>query len=163
MVSRLCIAYKLIQYNDLNALRIGAMANVDKRLISVLQKISHRSWAYGSPNDRSLLTGQSWQHSLCQACLPYKSTDLASDLGYPSSWGDPMQLPVRGGPLATKTWEQLGVKGRIGVGGIPCELVHGRVGRSIIPGGIEGSCTGNALMRAAIGFMEGLALYAPVI
>ena len=73
-----------------------------------------------------------------------------------------MQVPVHGGPAATKIWEGLGMHGRDGVGGIACELVHNRVGSSVIPGGIEGSCTGNALVRAVIGFMEGLALYAPV-
>lgn len=87
---------------------------------------------------------------------------MAYDLGYPRSWGDTAQLPSHGGEVADKIWKQLGVKGRSGIGGVPCEIAHGGVGSSIIPGGAGGSCAANTAIRGTMGFVEALAIYAPV-
>lgn len=87
---------------------------------------------------------------------------LAEDLGYPPAWGRTTIVPPKGGKQANEVWKQLGVEGRNGIGGLPCELVHGGVGGNFIEGGVGGSCSANAAVRGAMGFIEGLAIYAPV-
>lgn len=87
---------------------------------------------------------------------------MAYDLGYPRSWGDTAQIPPKGGNIADIAWKKLGMDRRAGIGGVPCEIVHGGVGSSIIPGGAGGSCTANVVIRGLMGFIEALAIYAPV-
>ncbi|THH11100.1 hypothetical protein EW145_g875 [Phellinidium pouzarii] len=123
---------------------IGTLANVDDRILDVLRRRREGTWTYGEEPSHGLLS------------------PMAEDLGYSPSWGDTLQLPSIGGETANKTWELLGVKGRTGVGGLPCELIHGGVGRYIIPGGVGSSCFANLLVRSSMGFLEALAIYAPV-
>ncbi|KAH8120331.1 hypothetical protein DFH11DRAFT_54684 [Phellopilus nigrolimitatus] len=123
---------------------IRTMANVDDRLLEALRRIRAGTWSYGAPASHTLLA------------------PMAEGLGYASAWADPLQLPPIGGRQADKTWELLGVKGRAGVGGLPCEIVHGNVGSWLVPGGVGGNCFANVLARGAMGFFEALAIYAPV-
>lgn len=120
------------------------MANVDGRLLEALRKRRDGTWTYGSDESHLFLS------------------PMAEGLGYPRSWGDTLQIPPYGGEAADKLWDLIGVKGRNGVGGIPCEVVHGGIGSSIIPGGVGGSCFANVLARGSMGFFEALAIYAPV-
>jgi hypothetical protein len=116
---------------------------VDRRLLETLRHVRDGSWTYshGSSLHRDLLMTYS------------------RDLGYPESWGDPTVLPARGGPSATETWRALGVSGRSGRGGVPCELVHGTVGTSL---GLQASCTANIGIRAMTAFLEAFLIYLPV-
>lgn len=84
---------------------------------------------------------------------------VATDLGHPASWGDPVILPAFGGAAATAAWKSLGVNNRHGLGGLPCELVHGGLGSNL---GLAGSCTANAGIRWARAFIEAVAIYLPV-
>lgn len=84
---------------------------------------------------------------------------LSQDLGHPPSWGDPAQLPAYGGAIANATWQKLGMTGRRGVGGFPCEVVHGGLG---VKWGLGNGCTTNAALRLALAFVEAIALYLPV-
>jgi hypothetical protein len=95
----------------------------------------------GSPENRALLMS------------------YAVDLGHPKEWGDPLRLPPYGGRVANAAWQALGVERKPNVGGIPCEIVHGRVGRRL---GLSSSCTANAFLRGVTAFAEGVALYLPV-
>jgi len=45
------------------------------------------------------------------------------------------------------------------VGGIPCEVVHGRVGQRF---GLSSSCTTNAFLRGVTAFIKAVAIYLPV-
>ncbi|THH16898.1 hypothetical protein EW146_g3828 [Bondarzewia mesenterica] len=118
--------------------RITSMANVDTRLIAGLRAIKSGEWSYvdGSRPNPNILS------SLSQA------------LGYPPSWGDPACLPAYGGPAATVSWRELGVRGRDGLGGLPCEIVHGTV--------TGGSCTTNAATRGLHALLEAFVIYLPV-
>ena len=118
------------------------MANVDSRLIEVLRLRRLGKWTYGE----SLPT-----HSIL--------VPMVTDLGYPEKWGNPTYLPPYGGPNANETWKQLGLHNR-STGGLPCEVVHGRVGNKLGP--VGGSCSKNALFRGGVGFIEALFIYAPV-
>ncbi|KAH6917373.1 integral membrane protein [Coprinopsis sp. MPI-PUGE-AT-0042] len=122
---------------------ISALANVDERFLQALRHIRTGEWSYfaGSPK---------YSHIL-QTC--------SADLGFPAAWGNPSVLPAYGGKAASEVWKQLGVTGRSGVGGIPCDLVHGTVGQRW---GLQGSCQANILLRAAKAFLQSLAIYAPV-
>ncbi|KAH9486928.1 hypothetical protein JR316_0000994 [Psilocybe cubensis] len=122
---------------------INTLANLDGRIVDVLQYIRAGTWSY--------ITGSPAHASLLQAS--------ARELGLPASWGDPVSIPAYGGPAATAAWKKMGVKSRAGVGGIPCEVLHGRVGSSL---GLTGSCTANASLRMLKGFSEALAIYLPV-
>lgn len=83
--------------------------------------------------------------------------EYAQDLGYPAAWGDPNQLPAYS-HSANQTWKAIGLPSpRPGVGGLPCELVHGSVGM-----GLEGSCTANAGMRGLTALVKALGIYLPV-
>lgn len=125
-------------------LRISSLANIDSRLTEVLRRIRDGEWSYarGSPKHRTLLG------------------TLAEQLGYPPSWGDPTILPANGGLNADIIWKELGVTGRKGVGGVPCNIVHGDVGNAF--GGVGASCLGNAGIRGLMGFLQALVIYAPV-
>lgn len=114
------------------------IANVDPRLLATLRAIRLRTFSY----KRGV------------SIPPDILSSYSRDLGYPAAWGDPAQLPAYGGAKATKVWKALSVTGRDGLGGIPCELVHGRV--------TGGSCTANAGIRGAQAFAEGVLLYLPV-
>lgn len=122
---------------------IGKLANLDHRLLRTLNLIRDGSWSYlqGSPENRSLLMS------------------YAQELGLAKECGDPLSLPPYGGPTAKNVWHALGIKGRPDVGGLPCELVHGRVGQSF---GLSSSCTANAFLRGLTAFVEAAALYLPV-
>ncbi|KAI5124691.1 hypothetical protein M0805_004298 [Coniferiporia weirii] len=122
---------------------IGTLANVDNRLLEALRRRRRGTWTYGERTSHKLLES------------------LAEELGYPSSWGNTLELPPTG-ECANEVWERLGVKGRAGVGGLPCEIVHGGVGGYIIPSGVGASCCANIFVRCSTGFLEALAIYAPV-
>ncbi|KIJ68456.1 hypothetical protein HYDPIDRAFT_173171 [Hydnomerulius pinastri MD-312] len=122
---------------------INSLANADRRLLDVLRALREGKWSYihGSPTQRNLV------------CT------LSEKLGHPPSWGDPVLLPSHGGPVADAAWKTLGVHGRNGIGGLPCELVHGGVAARL---GLKNSCIANAAVRAAYAFVEALAIYLPV-
>jgi hypothetical protein len=83
----------------------------------------------------------------------------SQDLGHPSSWGDPSVLPAYGRNVADSVWKAINVRSRTGVGGLPCELVHGTVGANL---GVSDSCAMNAGLRATKAFAESMAIYLPV-
>lgn len=116
---------------------------MDARLLRTLRLIRSGEWTYtrGSPTHPTILTS------------------YAKDLGYPSSWGDPLRLPAFGGPSAENTWKALGVQGRQSLGGVPCELVHGGVGSGL---SLAGSCTANSSIRGVKAFFEAVLVYLPV-
>ncbi|KAF8909027.1 hypothetical protein CPB84DRAFT_1766713 [Gymnopilus junonius] len=122
---------------------ISTLANLDKRIILALQHIRTGKWSYvsGSPLYSGLLQ------------------DAARDVDLPVSWGDPNLLPAYGRAVADEAWKKLGVSSRSGVGGIPCEVLHRRVGFSM---GLTQSCTANAVLRTLKGFTEALVIYLPV-
>ncbi|KLO14449.1 hypothetical protein SCHPADRAFT_903264 [Schizopora paradoxa] len=122
---------------------IGALANIDQRLAEALRRRRAGTWTYGDSSASSSLL-----------------RSLASDLGYPSTWGDSSIIPANGGPNADQVWKSIGVTARAGVGGIPCELVHGDVGG--IFGNVGPSCSRNVAIRGLMGFVEAFAIYAPV-
>ncbi|KAJ7254106.1 hypothetical protein B0H12DRAFT_571801 [Mycena haematopus] len=122
---------------------INTLAGVDPRLLEALRLIRTKQWSYrtGSPSHSELLR------------------TYARDLGHPATWGDPTALPAFGGSEADEVWKQLGMAGRRGVGGLPCQMVHGEVGSSL---GLEQSCTANAGLRGIKVFLESIAIYLPV-
>ncbi|KIY68823.1 hypothetical protein CYLTODRAFT_421272 [Cylindrobasidium torrendii FP15055 ss-10] len=122
---------------------IGALARVDERLLKTLDLIRTGDWSYihGSRDHSHLLQ------------------TMSSDLGHPAVWGNPVALPSHGGKQATKTWQELGVSSRPGLGGIPCEIVHGGTGSSF---GLEHSCTSNAFLRGLKAFTQCVPIYIPV-
>lgn len=114
------------------------LANIDPRILAAL---------------RAMRTGHfSYSKGFCNP--PDLTTSLSVDLGYPAAWGDPKKLPAIGGILADKIWEELAVPNRHGVGGLPCDIVHG---------GVTGnSCAANVVIRGLHAFAEATALYLPV-
>lgn len=138
-------------YNSLTSCRlpksyvkwIATLANLDRRVVHTLQLLREGKWSYirGSTDHSSVLTG------------------LSRELGYNTSWGDPALLPAYGGALADAAWKSLGVNNRAGVGGIPCEIVHGSTGSGF---GLQGSCTANSLIRGVLAFLEAIVIYLPV-
>ncbi|KAI0639410.1 hypothetical protein C8Q77DRAFT_1152392 [Trametes polyzona] len=117
---------------------IMTLANIDPRVLAALRGIRTGTFSY----KRGI------------SIPPDLVTSLSQDLGYPASWGDPALLPAYGGLQANATWKALGVSGRSGRGGLPCEIVHGDV--------TGGSCTANAVIRGAQAFAEAVAIYLPV-
>ncbi|OBZ79774.1 hypothetical protein A0H81_01130 [Grifola frondosa] len=117
---------------------IMTMANIDPRLLTALRALRSDAFSY-----RKGLSSP-----------PDLISSLASDLGYPPSWGEASLLPAYGGKQADAAWNILQVSNRRGVGGMPCEIVHGGMG--------GGSCTANAGIRGAQAFAEAVALYLPV-
>ncbi|KIK28547.1 hypothetical protein PISMIDRAFT_36903, partial [Pisolithus microcarpus 441] len=122
--------------------RIDRLARVDWRLLELLRAVRQGNWSYIRGSD---------QHKV--------ASSLASDLGYPTSWGNPKLLPACGGQTANRAWTALGVSGRDGVGGLPCQLVHGRAAAWL---GLDDSCVANAIFRAAYALIEAFAIYLPV-
>ncbi|KAJ6604656.1 hypothetical protein DFH09DRAFT_1123413 [Mycena vulgaris] len=122
---------------------IRTLAGLDSRLLDTLRAIRAKEWSYikGSPSHSHLLTS------------------YARDLGRPAAWGDPSILPAFGGSRADEVWKQVGVTTRPGVGGLPCQMVHGKVGTSL---GLEHSCTANAGLRGIKVLAEAIAIYLPV-
>lgn len=114
------------------------LANIDPRILAALRAVRSGDWSYG----RSSFT------------QPDIVSSLARDLGYPAIWGDPSLLPAYGGLHADAAWTKMGVSGRRGIGGMPCELVHGGVAGA--------SCITNSGTRGAHAFIKALALYLPV-
>ncbi|KAF9076285.1 hypothetical protein BDP27DRAFT_1358278 [Rhodocollybia butyracea] len=100
---------------------IRTLAAVDSRLLRALRLIRSGEWTYsrGSSAHASLLT------------------TYAKDLGYPSTWGDPLFVGHRG---------------------VPCELVHGGTGSML---GLDASCTANAGIRGLKAFLEAILVYLP--
>ncbi|TFY71818.1 hypothetical protein EVG20_g1212, partial [Dentipellis fragilis] len=117
---------------------ISSLANIDERLVGALRALRTGEWSY--------IHGTRLQPDIVAT--------LSQDLGYPASWGTASLLPSHGGPAATNTWKALGVSGRDGVGGLPCELVHGNLAK--------GSCAQNVTLRGLYAFLEALAIYLPV-
>ncbi|KAG6899935.1 hypothetical protein C0993_005135 [Termitomyces sp. T159_Od127] len=122
---------------------IATLANLDGRVIRALRLLREGKWSYikGSAINSAVLMG------------------LSRELGYNTSWGNPTLLPAYGGVVADAAWKSLGVKNRPGVGGIPCEIVHGSTGSGF---GMEGSCTANSLIRGVLAFLEAIVIYLPV-
>ncbi|KAF8846379.1 hypothetical protein BDN67DRAFT_940190 [Paxillus ammoniavirescens] len=122
---------------------INSLARADRRLLEVLRAVQEGTWSYiyGSTIKRDIV------------CT------LAEELGHPPSWGDPVVLPAYGGRIADAAWKKLGVHGRNGVGGLPCNLVHGGVNAKL---GLDDSCVANAAERAAYAFVKALVIYLPV-
>ncbi|KAJ7783792.1 hypothetical protein DFH07DRAFT_997007 [Mycena maculata] len=122
---------------------INTLAGLDPRLLEALRVIRAKKWSYrtGSPSHSHLLT------------------TYAQDLGHPAAWGDPSILPAYGGAQADKVWKELGLTTRAGVGGLPCQIVHGGVGSSL---GLQHSCTANSGLRGAKVLLEAIAIYLPV-
>lgn len=122
---------------------IGTLADVDAPIIQTLQYIREGAWSYrtGSPEHGHILQ---------------KSTQK---LGFPASWSDPSVLPAYGGFISNAVWKSIGVQSRPGVGGLPCEIVHGNTGVSL---GLQQSCAANTGLRALKAFLEALVIYLPV-
>lgn len=114
------------------------LANIDPRILAALRAIRNGDLCYtkGSCTPPDLLTS------------------FAGDLGYPREWGDVSRLPAYGGSRANVAWNVIGLSNRRGLGGIPCELVHGGV--------TGGSCTANVLIRGAQAFAQAILIYLPV-
>ncbi|KAF8560354.1 hypothetical protein OG21DRAFT_1502658 [Imleria badia] len=122
---------------------INSLANLDKRLLEVVRSLREGTWSY--------IRGSSTKRDL--------AASLAEQLGRPPSWGDPTVIPAYGGNFADEAWKQLGVGGRCGIGGMPCELLHGGIGESI---GLQNDCIANAAIRAVYAFAQALVLNLPV-
>lgn len=123
--------------------RIDSLANVDKGLLGVLRGLREGTWSY--------IRGSSTKRDI--------ASSLAEKLGISPSWGDPNVLPAYGGNLANEAWKQLGVDGRCGIGGMPCELVHGGIGARF---GLQNNCIANAAIRGVHAFAQVLVVYLPV-
>ena len=115
-----------------------ALANIDLRILQALRAIREGNLSYTK------------SYAAQSDLLP----SLSIDLGLPPEWGDVTRIPAYGGPQAQALWTAIGVANRAGLGGIPCELVHGGV--------TGGSCIANALIRGAHAFAEAIAIYVPV-
>ncbi|KAJ7487604.1 hypothetical protein B0H11DRAFT_2014065 [Mycena galericulata] len=100
-----------------------------------------------------------WSYRTGSPAHSHILTTYARDLGHPAAWGDPSILPAYGGSRADKVWKEFGLTTRRGVGGLPCQLVHGQVGSSL---GLEHSCTANAGLRGTKALLEAIAIYLPV-
>lgn len=131
---------------------IQKLANLDPRIVEVLRLIRTNKWNYQS---------KSLSH-------PSILEETCKDLGYSPSWGNPSVVPAHGGKIANEVWKKLGVKGREGVGGVPCEVLHylpgacGKAGENILATELKRSCTANAVLRMGKGFLEAMAVYLPV-
>lgn len=121
-------------------IRINALAGIDVRLIEALRAIRVGSFSY--------------IHGTLPASNPTLTTALAADLGCPPAWGDTAFIPAYGGPAGDRIYRALGVKGRNGLGGLPCEIVHGGVDQH--------SCAANASRRGAKAFLKAVLIYTPV-
>lgn len=121
-----------------NPFRISRLADIDPRVTWALQSVRNGSLSY---NRR-------------YAAFP-GLVDFTKDLGYPASWGDFSIIPAYGTD-ATQIWRSLGVEGRDGIGGIPCELVHGG-------NGAGNSCAKNISIRGQKAWLAAFLIYLPVL
>ena len=119
-------------------LRISRLAEIDPRIIWTLQSVGNGSLSYN--RRRAASSGL---------------IEFTKDLGYPASWGDLSVVPAYGA-AATPIWKKLGVKGRDGIGGIPCELVHGSIGAG-------NSCRRNISIRGRRAWLVAFLIYLPVM
>jgi len=119
-------------------LRISRLADIDTRIIRALQSLRNGSLSY---NRRHVVSPD--------------LVEFTKDLGYPASWGDLSVVPAYGTD-ATPMWRNLGVEGRDGIGGIPCELVHGG-------NGAGNSCRKNINIRGRKAWLAALLIYLPVL
>lgn len=119
-------------------LRISRLADIDPRIIWALQSVRNGSLSYNRRRAASPDLG-----------------GFAKDLGYPASWGDLSLVPAYG-TGATPIWRKLGVMSRDGIGGIPCELVHGG-------NGAGSSCRKNISIRGQRAWLAALLIYLPVL
>ena len=119
-------------------LRISRLADLDPRIIWALQSVRNGSLSYNR------------RHVASPDLL-----EFTKYLGYPASWGDFSVVPAYGTD-ATSIWRKLGVKGRDGIGGIPCELVHGG-------NGAGNSCKKNISIRGQKAWLAALLIYIPVL
>ena len=119
-------------------LRISRLAEIDPRII----------WALRSVRDGSLSYNRHY------AASP-DLVEFAEGLGYPATWGDLGVVPAYGTD-ATLIWRKLGVEGRDGIGGIPCELVHGG-------NGAGSSCGKNISIRGQKAWLAATLIYLPVL
>ena len=126
-----------ISYAD-NLLRISRLADIDPRMIWALKSVRNGSLSYN-------------RYSVASPDL----IEFAKELGYPASWGDLSVVPAYG-TGSTPIWRKLGVKGRDGIGGIPCELVHGG-------NGAGSSCRKNISIRGQKAWLAALLIYLPVL
>jgi hypothetical protein len=124
---------------------ISRLAYLDERIPEALRLIRNKQWSYinGAPQNQN----------------PALLHEYVRDLGYPASWGDLNDLPAYGGPIANAAWKKLGITNRPGVGGLPCEVVHGPIGKSL---GLQSSCHANAALRGIRAFGQALFIYVPV-
>ncbi|RXW22947.1 hypothetical protein EST38_g2910 [Candolleomyces aberdarensis] len=122
---------------------ISRLAYLDERIPEALRLIRNKRWSYinGTAQNPALLH------------------EYVRDLGYPASWGDLNDLPAYGGAIANAAWKKLGIPNRSGVGGLPCEVVHGPIGKSL---GLQSSCHANAGLRGIRAFGQALFIYVPV-
>lgn len=117
---------------------IAALGQVEPELLIALPALGRKDWMYGQKSTK----------------YPHLFDELCVRLGVPTSWGDPTIIPAFGGDIANKVWAQLGVTSRAGVGGLPCELVHGSTCTS--------SCALNAFIRFRKSFFHSIFLYLPI-
>ncbi len=117
---------------------IAALGQVEPELLVALPALRSKDWIYGQES----------------AKYPHLFDGLCERVGIPTSWGDPTIIPAYGGDTANKVWAQLGVMSRAGVGGLPCELVHGSTHTS--------SCALNAIIRFQRSFFRCVFLYLPI-
>lgn len=118
-------------------LRISRLAEIDPRIIQALQSVRDGSLSYSGRYAASL-----------------GLVKFTEDLGYPASWGD-FGVVSAYGTDATPIWRKLGVEGRDGIGGIPCELVHGG-------NGAGNSCGKNISIRGQRAWLAATLVYLPV-
>lgn len=83
---------------------------------------------------------------------------LARELKLPTAVADPIETPAFGGVEASLVWKQLGIH-RHGVGGVPCEMVHGTMATNM---GFGHDCYSNVAARFLTGFMQALPIYLSV-
>lgn len=137
MVNALLSQPNMLLFSCCRYRRINALANIDGRLIETLRAI------------------RSGRLSYVKGIMPQDlTTAMATDMGCPPAWGDTALLPAYGGAESGAIYENLGVRGRHGLGGLPCELVHGRIDRH--------SCFANAARRGGSVFLKALLIYTPV-
>ena len=121
-----------------SSLRISRLAELDPRAILALQSVRDGSLSY-----------------IRRYAASPDLAEFAEDLGYPASWGDMNVVPAYGTD-ATPIWRKLGVEGRDGIGGIPCELVHGG-------NGAGNSCRKNISIRGQKAWLAAIMIYLPVL
>lgn len=117
---------------------IAALGQVEPELLIALPALGRGDWIYGQKSTK----------------YPQLVNELCGRLGVPTTWGDPTIIPAFGGDTANKVWAQLGVINRAGVGGLPCQLVHGWTKTS--------SCALNAFIRFRKSFFRCILLYLPI-